>query len=422
MVSWDTMVTSVGVVGLGRLGLPVAVALALRGYDVVGSDLDPARMSWSVLSSQERGPSGSGSLVSSVDETLPLRFTGLTELLAEVECVLVAVETPHESDYEGITPLPVMRADFGYDALATAVGDIARLSLRHMEIGVVSTVLPGTMRGRILPLAGRHRLVYCPFFVGMGTVAADLSNPEFILLGGDDPGDSKVADLLTGLAPAPVFRVSYETAELAKVLYNTFVSAKVSLANLTQRMSHEVRADAGDVLAILRAGDRRLLSGAYLAPGMGDGGPCHPRDNIALSWLARRHGVESDLFSAVMETRQDYVAWIGGLLVRLAGDRQTIVLGTAFKPGTDLTTGSSTVLMLDLLRRNGVHPIVVERPAELATAGLPASPSAYFIGCPEPEFLEHPFPSGSLVLDPWHRVPADDDLDVVWPGAGPGKP
>ena len=378
-------------------------------------------MTLSELAPFERGVDGFGSLASSVDETLPLRFTGLAELLDEAECVLVAVETPHEAGYEGVTLLPETRSDFGYDSLATAVADVARLARRPMEIGVVSTVLPGTIRTRILPLARRHRLIYCPFFVGMGTVAADLFNPEFILLGGDDTTGSTIGEVLTGLGPAPVFRVSYETAELAKVLYNTFVSAKVSFANLTQRMSHEVRADAGDVLAILRAADRRLVSGAYLAPGMGDGGPCHPRDNIALSWLARQHELKADLFSALMETRQDYVAWLGSELVRLAGDRPTVVLGTAFKPGTDLTAGSSTVLMIDLLHRQGARPLVVEQPADLASAALPAGPAAYFIGCPEPAFLTYPFPAGSLVLDPWQRVPVGEGLEVVWPGAGPGR-
>src|SRR5688572_2248430 len=122
------MSATIGVVGLGKLGLPVAATLALRGNKVVGYDIDPARMSLAALAGEERAVDGSGSLASMLDASLPLRFAGLAELLAEVECVLVAVETPHEPQYEGITALPQTRADFGYDALTAAVADIVRLA------------------------------------------------------------------------------------------------------------------------------------------------------------------------------------------------------------------------------------------------------------------------------------------------------
>jgi UDPglucose 6-dehydrogenase len=415
------MGATVGVVGLGKLGLPVAVTMAMRGYEVLGYDRDPARMTLSALAAHERGPDGTGSLASCVDDSLPLRFTGLAELLGAADCVLVAVETPHGPLYEGITPLPNSRSDFGYDALVNAVGDVVRQAPRAMEIGIVSTVLPGTIRTRIVPLTAGHTLVYCPQFVGMGTVAADLCDPEFTLLGCDDPPATVIPEVLCKLGDAPVFRVSYETAELAKVVYNTFVSAKVTLANVVQRMSHEVGADAGDVLAVIRSADRRLISDAYLAPGMADGGPCHPRDNIALSWLARRHGGGADIFSAVMETRQAYVEWLGSRLLDLAAGRPVVVLGTAFKPGTDLQTGSSTVLLLNLLRLRDVRPTVVATPADLDSQPPVADAAAFFLGCPEPQFVGYPFPAGSVVVDPWHVVQGRDGVDVMWIGAASGK-
>lgn len=407
------MAATIGVVGLGKLGLPVAVTLAMRGHKVLGHDKNPDRMSLTALSIHERDVDRAAALVDAVDASLPLRFTSLEEMLVEVSCVFVLVETPHGAAYDGSTPLPESRADFGYDALTDALTEIARAASRPIEIGVMSTVLPGTIRARVLPLTGGHPLVYCPQFVGMGTVAADLCEPEFVLMGCDGAPPPVIESVLTGFdGDAPVLVMDYESAELAKVVYNTFISAKVTVANVVQRMAHEVGADAAAVYDVINAADRRIISTAYIGPGMGDGGPCHPRDNIALSWLSRATGDTSDLFTAVMRSRQAYVEWLGGLFVELAGNLPLVLLGTAFKPGTDLEAGSSAVLMANLLRLAGVEVTVVPGPADLFRAALPDEPTAYFIGNPSAEFVEHPFPAGSVVVDPWHRVRQRDGVAV----------
>lgn len=414
------MAATIGVIGLGKLGLPVAVTLAMRGHKVLGYDRNPDRMSLTALSPYELDIDRAAPLSDVIEPSLPLRFTSLEEMLVEVSCVFVLVDTPHRPAYDGTTPLPESRADFGYDALTDALADIARLASRPVEIGVMSTVLPGTTRSKVLPLTEGHQLVYCPQFVGMGTVAADLCAPEFVLMGCDGPPPPTIEAVLTGFAPeVPVFVMDVESAELAKVVYNTFISAKVTVANVVQRMAHEVGADAGAVYDVINAADRRILSPAYIGPGMGDGGPCHPRDNIALSWLARTVGDSADLFTAVMRSRQAYVEWLGDLFVELAGDLPMVLLGTAFKPGTDLEAGSSAVLMANLLRLAGVELTVVPGPADLARLARSDRAAAFFLGNPCPEFVEYPFPPGSVVVDPWHRVRHRDDLTLHRVGARP---
>jgi UDPglucose 6-dehydrogenase len=410
---------SVGVIGLGRLGLPVALTFALRGHRVLGYDTDPARMRLGALSPHERGPDGSGRLADHTDRNLPLRFTTPHEIAQVADCVFVIVETPHGALYDGVTPLPESRADFSYHALTRAVEGIASCAGPGREIGVMSTVLPGTMRSRVLPLAARDTLVYCPQFVGMGTVAHDLLNPEFTLIGRDASDPVVIPQVLSSLAEAPTFTVSYETAELAKVIYNTFVSAKVTLSNEIQRMASETGASSSDVFQIIRAADHRLASAAYIGPGMGDGGPCHPRDNIALSWLARRIGMGADLFTAVMEARQGYTEWLGEQFITLAPGLPLVLLGTAFKPGTDLESGSSALLLTNLLRLRGTQLTVVRGPHELTPDVIPSGPGGFFLGCPEPEFIDYDFPTGSVVVDPWHRVPPREGVTVVHLGEVP---
>lgn len=408
--------TRIGVVGLGKLGLPVAICLALRGHQVSGFDTDPDRMTATALSPTERGPDGRGRLSAHVDGDLALTFRSLPDLLEHSDCVLVAVETPHSAAHEGVTPLPESRADFDYRALVGAVAQVVHHARRPTEIGIISTVLPGTVRRLVLPLVAEHTLVYCPQFVAMGQVATDLFRPEFVLLGRDDPGPSVVREVLVGLSDAPLFDVSIESAELAKVVYNTFVSAKVTLSNVVQQMAHETGADSGDVFDIIRSADRRLVGPAYIGPGMADGGPCHPRDNIALSWLMRRTGAGADLFSDLMRSRQAYVEWLSHRFVELAGDLPLVLLGTAYKPGTDLTTGSSAQLLATLMQLQGRLVHVVATAEDLD--GLDASAAAYFLGCPDPAFVELAVEPGSVVVDPWHVVPGRPGVAVHHIGAG----
>jgi UDPglucose 6-dehydrogenase len=416
------MTLTVGMVGLGRLGLPVAVSYALRGFDVLAYDIDPARMSLAALSRHERGPDGNGCLADGLDGDLRLRFASLDEIGRRADCIFIAVQTPHGPLYEGITPLPESRANFGYDTLLAALASVVARAGPTAEIGIMSTVLPGTMRSLVLPAAARRAVVYCPQFVSMGMVARDLSQAEFTLIGYDKPGSRVIDGVLSSFAQAPVFAVSYETAELAKLVYNTYISAKVTVSNVVQMLSQETGADAPGVFRILRAADRRVASAAYIGPGLGDGGPCHPRDNIAMSWLARSLGQRTDLFSAVMEARQAYTEWLAEHFIKLAGDLPLVLFGTAFKPGTDLQTGSSAVLLVNLLQSRGATVAVIGEPDGLGSPVMPAHAAAFFIGCPEPEFTGYAFPPGSVVVDPWHQVADRAGVSVHRIGAGADWP
>jgi UDPglucose 6-dehydrogenase len=411
---------TVGMVGLGRLGLPVAVSYALRGFEVLAYDIDPARMSLAALSGHESGPEGLGRLADSIDGSVRLHFTTLDEIGRRADCIFIAVQTPHGPLYEGITPLPESRADFGYDTLLAALESVVARARPATGIGIMSTVLPGTMRSLVLPAAAGRPVVYCPQFVSMGMVARDLYQSEFTLVGCETPGPGVIADVLSSFARAPLFTVSYETAELAKLVYNTYISAKVTLSNVVQMLAQHTGADAPGVFRILRAADRRVASAAYIGPGLGDGGPCHPRDNIAMSWLARQLGLPTDMFSRVMEARQAYTEWLAEHFIKLAGDLPLVLLGTAFKPGTDLETGSAAVLLANVLEARGAALAIIGEPGALGSPLMPASAAAFFIGCPEPEFTGYAFPPGSVVVDPWHQVAAQDGVSVHRIGAGPG--
>lgn len=408
---------SVGVVGLGKLGLPLAVTLAFKGHRVLGFDRDPRRMSVGALSPSELTIDGSLPLLSAIDGDLPLNFTSLQHVVNDSECVLIAVETPHLPEFEGITPLPKSREDFNYESLCMALNQAIELAERPLEIGIISTVMPGTMRARLLPIANGHRLVYCPQFIAMGTVARDVCFPEFLLFGTHDQRPQIVREVFEHVSSAPIFAVSLETAELTKVIYNTHISMKVAVSNTVQHLSERVGAFAPDVFAILRAADRRLCSTAYIGPGMGDGGPCHPRDNIALSWLTRQVSSESaDIFDAILLARQAYVEWLAYLFVDAASSRPLIILGAGYKPGARIKTGSSTLLLAHMLTSMGREFQLVEFPDD-GWAPRANGAAAFFLGCPEQEFVNYAFPPGSVIVDPWFAIEGRKDVQVIHPGA-----
>ena len=411
---------SVGIVGLGKLGMPTAVAMARHGHAVRGFDTNPDRMTLSALPAYELDEELAHPLSSALGGDLDLRFCDLAEVVLCSDCVFVAVETPHGPAYEGITPLPSTRADFSYEALSAALAAVAGQATRPTEIGIISTVLPGTVRPRLLPVVAGHSLIYCPQFVAMGTVVFDLHHPEFTLLGYGDAKPDTIKDVLEGMrrTPAPTFETSYESAELAKVAYNTFVSAKVTVANVVQHLAHAVGASASEVFGVLRSADRRLASASYLGPGMGDGGPCHPRDNIALSWLADEVGMVRDMFSALMLQRQAYVEWLADEFTAAAAGRPMVLLGTAYKPGTPLETGSSSLLLANVMASRGQRVAIIRNGAELRAGSFPL-PAAFFLGCPDPEFLSMRFPAGSTVVDPWHRIEPTEGIEVLRIGERP---
>lgn len=336
---------NVGWIGLGKLGLPIADEIA-KTHDVYGYDIG------------ERNP-----------ERVQMQDT--KRALLDCDLIFVAVQTPHLPDFEGITRLPDDRSDFDYSYLTGAVRDLAAAGDKRPPLVIVSTVLPGTIEREILPLWDGP-VIYNPFFIAMGTEVSDFLDPEFVLLGASHRIPFELLEFYRSLLPrrTPILVTGYREAELAKMAYNTFIGMKIAFANTIGELSHRLGINSDSVIDVLRHGHRRIISDSYLTPGMGDGGGCHPRDNIALSWLARETGMSFDLFGAVMAQREAHTDWLASLVedrasadVTSLGDseRKTVqiapvtILGRAFKPGTPLETGSPALLLADLLRERGIE-------------------------------------------------------------------
>ena len=393
----------IGVVGCGKLGLPVALAIESKGHQVKGYDVSdaPARyLRDRKIPFEEKG-------IPALLKTTRMEMIPLQELCDWADILFLAPQTPHAAEFEGITPLPSERCDFDYRYLIQCAKFVDLCLKAPKTCVIISTVLPGTMEREILPLLSENfRLIYSPQFIAMGTVLEDFTHPEFWLVGSNGPWND-LEEFYFSISAAPFLETDIRTAEGIKVLYNTFITAKTVLANLYGEMAHKMGMNVDDIYEALCLSTNRLLSPKYLKAGMGDGGGCHPRDNIALSYVARRVGLSFDFFDALMTAREKHCEFLADIIQEHGA--HVFIMGREFKPETNIMTGSPALLLANILERRGVSVSFREFPAFMGT---------YFIGCKHERYKGMKFPAGSVVIDPFRYLPQQEGINLIQIGAG----
>jgi UDPglucose 6-dehydrogenase len=401
---------TIGMIGMGKLGLPVALAINSKGHDVIGYDPNPEIKNYL---EQRRIPyreEGSQELL----DTHTIEMGDVLDVVHQSDIIFIAVQTPHAEKFEGITRIPEERQDFDYSYLKSAIKSVSE-ALDHIEedriVVVISTVLPTTVETQLKPLMSKHlKLCYNPFFIAMGTTVNDFLNPEFVLFGVDDKKAAETAkEFYQTLHSRPFYETTIRNAELIKVTYNTYISMKIAYANTIMEISHKLNADCDEVMGAIKLAGERLMSGKYLTGGMGDGGGCHPRDNIAMSWLANELNLSHNFFDDIMMARENQTGWLASLCLDYAKARNLpiIILGKAFKEQTNLISGSPAILLKNILQEQGVDAGMYDPHVDTST-WTPSVPAVYFVATRHEIFKSYKFPAGSVVLDVWRYLKIDD--------------
>jgi UDPglucose 6-dehydrogenase len=413
---------NIGFVGLGKLGLPVALAIESKGHKVYGYDTDPA-----VAESlrQRKARYEEEGLQELLDNTRLTLVSQPTELWF-CDIVFVAVQTPHDPLYEGVTPIPDTRKDFDYTHLEAALKSLSAAAVYWpdrgpLQVAVISTVLPGTFKRLRQITHPKIDLYYNPFFIAMGTAIEDFLHPEFVLISSDVNPEPLIKFYRSIHAEDLLFRATIENAEVIKVTYNTFISLKLAFANTVMELCHKLpNTDCDTVIDALSKGHRRIISPAYLRGGMGDGGACHPRDNIAMSWLAGELGLSHNLFDDIMQARQYQTLWLAEQIINTYEETKlpVVILGEAFKANTNITAGSPARLLTHYLKTWRVPHTVAD-----PYCGKPLTklePAIYFIATDHDCWEDIEFPAGSYILDPWRiYFRASSNCTYVPIGIGP---
>lgn len=430
------MTTTVGWVGLGKLGLTCALALAhnstadvfVHGYDVSKRPADI--LDGGLEPFQEEN----------IDQLLQANFddprigvhTSIASMVAALDhndIVFISAQTPHSPKYGGETEPPAWDTrDFEYGYLINAVREIcteAQKQQKYITLVVISTVLPGTSHKHLIPLTNQYvSYVYNPFFIAMGTTYQDFIDPEFVLLGSENTDALlRVSELYETVHDRPIRSMSVESAELTKVAYNTFISMKIVFANTIMEICHKTGADSDEVTDALAKADQRIASGAYMRAGMGDGGGCHPRDNIAMSNLAQTLRLHADPFSFVTESRNTQSRWFSEEVSSWAELTKlpVVILGVAYKPESNLTLGSPALLLAEQLAdlKPAIYDPYVDIHAmpvqfgKMTVPELTEIPAIFFVGCKHASFPDLKLPKGSIVLDPFGYMPDTSGITTI---------
>ena len=408
---------NIGFVGLGKLGLPCALAIdAVDEHSVKGYDPDERIQDYLNKGEIPYREEGTAELL----KKHSISFTNLKEVIESSEIIFVPIQTPHDPLYDGVTRLPETRIDFDYSYLVEGLKQISKAldDLQEERIVVViSTVLPGTIESQIKPILSKYaRLCYNPFFIAMGTTINDFLNPEFVLMGIDDKDAAEKLKLFyKTLHDKEVFECTLDEAELIKVSYNTFITMKICLANTVAEMSHKLNnINSDNVMDALKLANQRLISDKYLNGGMGDGGGCHPRDNIALSWLSQKVDLSYDWYENLMISREKHTEWLAELTIQKSIEKQMeiFILGKSFKKETNLVNGSPAYLLKNLIEEKN-HKTKIYDPFIDSKVEEFNEPSVFFIATNHDVFKDINFPAGSVVIDPWRMIDQQERVELI---------
>jgi UDPglucose 6-dehydrogenase len=388
----------IGYIGVGKLGLPCAEEIAKKGHKVKAYDINPL-----------------------LSDLVDFK-TSIKDCVCNCDIVFVAVPTPHDSNYDGRYPtchLPPK--DFDYNTVKSVLAEADAHMNKNQLLVLISTVLPGTTRREFIPLIKNTRFVYNPYLIAMGSVAWDMVNPEMVMIGtndGSETGDAKQLRKFydTVMENNPRYVIgTYDECECIKVFYNTFISAKISLVNMIQDVAQQQgNIDVDIVTNALAYSSMRIMSPQYMTAGMGDGGSCHPRDNIALRYLAQELDLGYDLFDSIMRAREVQAENIAKELYKLAeeNDMPVYIHGKAYKPKVHYIDGSYSILLGYYLEQLGITPTYIDpytgdyyQPSEpgVFLMAHSASVTYYYTEHKSKDEIYCAIPPGSIVVDPWRK-------------------
>lgn len=348
----------VSISGLGKLGASMAAAIASRGHEVIGVDINSHAVD---AVNDGRAPVQETDL----DQMIKVNRERLRATLDQHEAVLntditfVIVPTP--TDETGM--FSTQYAVWAFREIGKA---LAKKDDYHLVV-LTSTVAPGATRRDLIPVleekSGRRcgvdfGLCYSPEFIALGSVIKDFLNPDFTLVGEFDSRSGETLEkaytqIMTNNAPCK--RMSIENAELAKLAVNTFVTTKIAYANLLAAMCE--RLPAGDVDVVTDAIGQDLRIGRrYLTGGLGFGGPCFPRDNIALNAFSETIGIDAVIARATDGFNRAQTLRLADRLVSLVPSDGTVaILGLAYKPYSHVIEESHSIKLALALADAGLR-------------------------------------------------------------------
>lgn len=358
----------ISVIGLGKLGLPLAACIASKDFEVIGVDINSQIVEKLNVGQVNIYEPGLEKLIEKHRSKIKAT-TDAYEAVLNTDVTFVVTATPS-----------LKNGNFSLKYIELALKSIAEAikvkNSYHLVI-IVSTVLPGSM-DRLKKLIEKYTgkkcdcqfncghefgLCYNPEFIALGSVINDLQNPNFVLIG---ESDVKSGELLNDFYKkfldndAPVVRMNFVNAELTKISLNTFITTKISYANMLAEICEKLPGGNVDVVTSAIGIDSRV-GNKYLKGGAAYGGPCFPRDNNALTYIANKNKVAVKLALTTHKINVKQNQRLAQFVLQNISKGETVgVLGLSYKPNTDVIEESPGIKVLEKLIKEQIKIIVYD--------------------------------------------------------------
>lgn len=357
----------ISVFGLGYVGTVSAGCLAAEGHTVIGVDPVPAKVE---LISRGQSPiieAEIGEIIATAVGSGLLRATSdAAEAVNETEVSFVCVGTPSQPN--GNLDLRYIRR------ICEEIGGAIRNKAARHTVVIRSTILPGTMRGIVIPVLEEYSgkkagvdfgVSNNPEFLREGSAVRDYHNPPKTVIGQVDAASGDLLASLYGHLDAPLIRADVEVAEMIKYVDNSWHALKIGFANEIGRWCKSHAIDAQKVMDIF-CQDRKLnIAPTYLNPGFAFGGSCLPKDLRALGYQAKTRDLQMPILTSILPSNEVQVAR-GLEMIYETGHTRVGVLGFSFKAGTDDLRESPVIEVIERLLGKGYDLRLYDRNVNLA--------------------------------------------------------
>ena len=344
----------ISIFGLGYVGAVSLACLARDGHQVMGVDVDQAKLDLIAAGKTPVIEEGMVDLMRDVVASGRVTVsTDAAQAVLSTEISLVCVGTPsapNGSQDQGA----ILR-------LAETIGEaLARKTSPHVVV-FRSTLVPGTVEDVLRPIIERRsgkrdgvdfHLCFQPEFLREGSSIKDYDKPPFTIVGANHAGAIEPLKVLFGQLPSKFIQTTVRSAEMMKYCCNNFHALKITFANETARLCVALGVDPFEVMDLVCQDTQLNISAAYLKPGFAFGGSCLPKDLRATAYLAKTRDIEVPMLAAILESNQHHLE-LALQKVLASGKRKIGFLGLSFKTGTDDLRESPLVMLAEQLIGKG---------------------------------------------------------------------
>lgn len=352
---------NISVIGLGKLGLCTAACFASKGHNVIGVDTNQSTLSELKAKRSPICETGIDDLLMKAWPTFSVTDSIRSAVLgSDITLIVVPTNSNPEGDFNSEHIEAVL------ESLAPALYEKETFHV----VDIVSTIMPGSCDRRFRPMLEKlsglefgndFGLVYNPEFIALGSVINNFLNPDMVLIGASDKRSGEIAASLYRSScdnDAPIVVMSLVNAEITKLSINCYVTSKISFANELAAICEKFPGADIDEVSFAMGKDSRI-GAKYLKGGLGFGGPCFPRDNLAFQYFAKEAGYKPLIGPQVVAVNHAVVKRLKNIVSENTPKGGKLAfLGISYKPETQIIEESQSLMLAEDLAGMGYECIL----------------------------------------------------------------